>query len=237
MVFKVFSVDIWGYNGSEIQCCRKNTFSCIKLLKPITEHVDSGQHLSLLMLMSLKSSFARLIPQTVLFLESKSRGLHPLWTAQSLSLPLSLSPLQCCWLISQSSWFTHLAINLGPRGPGCTGCEPGCLLGWYLWPAHFCFTSIDTDEMCDVFFLFRAFVFDLDRHRLSPMQSVPHAKALNLGQAQGTIHHLTSLKTCRGVGAPTLWHPGWAFWPGAFTECWIGAHKITNLYNYGFSPH
>lgn len=90
MVFKVFSVDIRGYNGSEIQCCRKNTFSCIELLTPITEHVDSGQHLSLLMLMSLNSCFARQIPKMVLFLESKSSRIHP------QSLFLSRSPLQCC---------------------------------------------------------------------------------------------------------------------------------------------
>lgn len=97
--------------------------------------------------MSLKSCFARQIPQTVPFLESKGSGRRSLWTAPSLSFP------QCCSSSVSHHDFTHLAINLDPCVLGCTGCEPGCLFGWNLWSARFCSSCTDTDERCELFFL------------------------------------------------------------------------------------
>lgn len=98
------------------------------------------------MLMSLKYWFARQIPQTVPFLESKRSGLRSLWTAPSLS------SLQCCSSSVSHHVFTHLAINLGPCVLGCTGCEPGRLLGWNLQSARFCSSCTDTVERWELVF-------------------------------------------------------------------------------------
>lgn len=66
---------------------------------------------------------------------------------------LSLSPPQCCSSSVSHHESTHLVIHLGPCTLGCTGCEPGCLLGWNLRSGRFCSSCSDTDERCDLIFL------------------------------------------------------------------------------------
>lgn len=151
------------------------------------------------MLMSLKYCFARQIPQTVPFLESKQSGLRSLWTAPSLS------SLQCCSSSVSHHDFTHLAINLGPCVLGCTGCEPGRLLGWNLQSARFCSSCTDTDERWELFFLVNPMGIpaDLLSSRLSWVS--PSSASFD----QGWSH-------TGGYAQWTLWseqqHPQWEGW-------------------------
>lgn len=139
---KEFSGNVGTSNGAGIRGWSKKHVFCVKLLIPNKR--ASAYRLSPLMRRSLKSCFARQIPQAVSFPESKRRGRRSLWTA------LSLSSLHCC----SHHEFMHRAINVSPCGLGGTGCEPGRLIGWNLRAAQFCSSCTVTDERCKLFFFF-----------------------------------------------------------------------------------